>query len=379
MPFVIALSFASLSFGVQQRPFPPAQSSPNMAAPNQANADDEQQEAENQLQTGIALTKRGRFQEAIPHFLKARGRVVETFALDFNLALCYVGMRQYLLAIQELSNIHAGKQQRAEVENLLAQAYIGNHQQREALDAVNKAATISPHNEKLYLFVSDGCFEQGYYDLGIQITNLGLQNLPKSSRLLYQRGLFRMRLEEIEPANQDFELARHISPDSDIGYIAAVQEALSSGNIAGAIRTAREGIGKGHHHFMLLTMLGEALLRSGATPASLAEFSEAQGSLERAVSERPGYSSAQIALGKLYLLQRRVEEAIAHLDLGRQLDPYNPAAYTNLAEAYRINGNREKARQMLTVLAELNRQQAARISSASGGHSGIAAGPVAHP
>ncbi len=96
----------------------------------------------------------------------------------------------------------------------------------------------------------------------------------------YQRGLFRLRLDQIALANQDFEAVSKISPDSDIGYIAAVQQALSSGNIERAIQTAREGIRKGHRHYMLLTMLGEALLRSGVTPASPGEFGEAQAALE---------------------------------------------------------------------------------------------------
>src|SRR5205085_1972214 len=48
-------------------------------------------QAEGELQTGIALTRSGRFAEAIPHFLAARGRVSEEYAADFNLALCYVG------------------------------------------------------------------------------------------------------------------------------------------------------------------------------------------------------------------------------------------------------------------------------------------------
>ncbi len=333
------------------------------------------QQAETELQTGIALTQHGEFQQAIPHFLAARGRAAETFAVEFNLALCYVGIRQYPLAIDTLTNIHAAKRHQAEVQNLLAQAYIGAHRQREAMEALKSAAAITPNDEKLYVFVSDACLDQGDYALGMQTVDLGLKNLPESARLLYQRGILRLRLEQIDLADRDFELARKISPESDIGYIAAAQEALSSGDIPGAIRIAREGIGKGHRHYMLLTMLGEALLRSGVTPATPAEFAEAQSVLERAVAERPDYSSGQIALGKLYLLQSQPQQAIAHLELGRQLDPHNPAVYSNLAAAYRSSGDRENERKMLAILAALNREEAARISSAPGGHSGIAGPP----
>jgi predicted Zn-dependent protease len=257
----------------------------------------------------------------------------------------------------------------------LAQAYIGAHRQQDAMEALKSAAAITPNDEKLYVFVSDACLDQGYYDLGMRVVDLGLQNLRESARLLYQRGILRLRVEQIDLADRDFERAHKISPDSDIGYIAAAQEALSSGDIPGAIRVAREGIRKGHRHYMLLTMLGEALLRSGVTPASPAEFAEAQSVLEGAVAERPDYSSGQISLGKLYLLENRPQDAIAHLELGRQLDPHDPAVYANLAAAYRSGGDRENERKMLAMLAALNRQDAARIASAPGGHSGIAATP----
>ena len=113
------------------------------------------------------LTKRGQFQQAPPHFLAARGHVAEDFALEFNLALCYVGTRQFPQAIQILTHIGGGRH-RAEVDNLLAQAFVGDHQQEEALKALERAADASPKDERLYLLVSEACLDEGLYDLGIQ-------------------------------------------------------------------------------------------------------------------------------------------------------------------------------------------------------------------
>jgi len=333
---------------------------------------DEREQAENELQAGIALTKSGQFQQALPHFLAARGRVAEAFALEFNLALCYVGTRQFPQAIQILTHIGGGHA--AEVDNLLAQAFVGDHQQEQAMKALQRAAEASPNNEKLYLLVSEACLDEGLNDLGIRVLEVGLHNLPDSPRLLFERGLLHSQLEQADLAERDFQLVRKLSPDSDIAYIAAVQQALLSGNVQEAVRMAREGILKGHPHYLLLTMLGEALLRAGATPATPAEFGEAQAALERAVAQRPGYSSAHIALGRIYLSQQKIEDAISQLETGRQLDPRNRAVYAVLATAWRRAGQPDKAREALAALAELNRQEAARIGSADGGHSGYAGG-----
>src|ERR1035438_3215185 len=331
------------------------------------------QQAESDLGVGIALTKEGRFQQAVPHFLSARGHVAETFAVEFNLALCYVGTREFKQAIQILTHLADGKPS-AEVDNLLAQALIGDGQQEPALQAFLNAAELTPKNEKLYLLVSEACMDEGFHELGIQVLEIGLRNLPESARLHFERGLFRSQMDERDLANQDFELAQKLSPGSNIAYIAAAQQAFLSGDVQKVIRTAREGISRGHTHYLLLTMLGEALLRAGATPGTPDEFREAQEALEKAVAAQPGYSSAHIALGRIYLARERIEEAIAQLESAKQLDPRNRAVYTALANAYRRAGQAGKSREALAVLAELNRQEAGRIGSASGGHAGYAGG-----
>src|SRR5579863_1091389 len=61
------------------------------------------QEADAELQTGTALTRKGLFPEAIPHLLAARGRGANEYATNFNLALCYVGTSQFKPAIDVLN------------------------------------------------------------------------------------------------------------------------------------------------------------------------------------------------------------------------------------------------------------------------------------
>lgn len=365
--------------GGQQRPFSiQSQNNGNATRPVDGSGSDAEAEAERQLQLGIALTRQGQFQAAIPHLKAADGIARETFVVEFNLGLCYLGTHQLRLAIQTLKSLHGTKEQTAEIKNLLAQAYIGDHQQEKGWQAFTQAAALTPQNEKLYAFVSDACLEEGFYQLGIQVTETGLRNLPNSARLFLQRGLLRLRVEEFALARQDFEQAAKLSPASDIGYIATVQEALSAGDISSAIQRAREAIRAGHSHYMLLTMLGEGLLRAGASTSTPNELGEAQSALEQAASQQPGYSSAQISLGKIYLMEGRFPDAIARLELGRHLDPTNPAVYSNLASAYRHTGEQEKLRESLAMLQELNSQEAARLASADAGHNGVATGPPAH-
>jgi len=339
-----------------QAPFQTPQIQPNLAAQN------ENAGAEAELQAGIELTRRGRFEEAIPHFLAARGRVANEFVLDFDLALCYVATGQFKQAIPILSTLHSGGQATADVYNLLAQAYIGNAQPQEAFEAFQRAAALNPKNEKLYLYVADACMDHQYYTLGVDVVNLGLQRLPRSSRLYYERGVLHAFMDRPDLARNDLEQASKLAPGSNISYLAAAQKGMLDGNIPAAIQAAREGIQKDPKNYILLTILGHALIRSGAGPGQ-PDFAEAQGALERAVAERPNFAASQLALGQVYLMARRLDDAVARLDTARQLAPENKSVYSYLAMAYQRQGKLQEAQKMLAILERLNQEQAARYKS----------------
>jgi len=322
-------------------------------------------EGDAEMQQGIALTRKGQFQDAIPHFLNARGHVSQEFALDFNLALCYVATRQFDKALETLTTLRNGGSDTAEVENLFAQAYAGSGKPNEAMAAVESFARMAPKNEKLYLFAADACMEAGDYNLGLKIVELGLKSLPKSARLIFDHGMFLSQLDQFDVARDDFQRTQELAPGSDIAYIAGAQRAFFEGKMQEAAKIARQGLEKGNVHFLLLTIFGEAVLGSGAAPGQ-PDFDDAQAALEKVVTEHPNFAGAQLSLGKLYLVGGHVDYAIARLETARRIDPRNPAVYSNLANAYRRAGNVEKADEALASLSKLNLEEKERIGAAPG-------------
>ncbi|HET9401166.1 MAG TPA: tetratricopeptide repeat protein [Candidatus Acidoferrales bacterium] len=317
------------------------------------------------IQLGIDLTRQGKFAEAIRHFLAAQARVGDDFVLDFNLSLCYVATGQFKPAIALLNHVRAGGRDATEIENLLAQAYIGDGQQDRAFEAFQSAVRISPKDEKLYLYIADACMQSGNFDAGLKIVETGVNRLPKSAPLHLDRGLFFVQLDRVDDAQRDLVEAAKLAPGSDIAYIATAQADLLSGDVSGAVQAGREGIRKPHPHFMLPALFGEAVVRAGIDPQQ-PEFSEAVSALEKSTAERGGYSSAQLALAKLYLLENRIEDAIARLNIAGQLEPDNPAVYSNLVIAYRKRGDAAHAQEAAAMLARLNALQAQKIADAKG-------------
>lgn len=321
--------------------------------------------AEAEFQTGTKLTQQGMFSDAIPHLLAARGHVANTYAADFNLALCYVGSRQPKPAIAILETLRKANHANADVENLLAQAYIGDGQPEPAFEALRRAAMLTPKNEKLYLFVIDACMESHDYALGLRVLDLGLANLPESARLHYERGVFSSLSGDMDRAREEFHAVTQLNATSADSYLASAHEDLMDGNPEKAVRDARAGLSRGYRDPSLLTILAEALMMSGAFPGE-ADFAEAQKLLEEVVSLRPRDAGARAWLGKLYLLAGRIHEAITQLEVARDLDPRSPGAYASLAKAYRLNGDAQRSQQALTTLEKINQQEADKIASAPG-------------
>ncbi len=323
--------------------------------------------ADQELQTGTDLTRQGHFHEAIPHLLVAKGHVFNEFAADFNLALCYTATDQFEKAISILTALSSAPHPAVAVYNLLAQAYVGNSQPEQAFTALQEAAALRPGDEKLYVLVADACMDHPNYPLGVKVVNLGIENLPHSARLFYERGVFQTLLERGDLAATDFAQAAQLAPDTEIAYMATAQQNLVEGKISETIVAARQGIAAGHENYILFTLLGEALIRSGVAPGQ-PEFAEAETALEKSVAAHPDNSRSQIALAKIYLMAGRSDDAITHLEIARQLDPTNTSVYSHLATAYRQRGQLDQAQKMLAILANLNEAQVAKIRSGPTDH-----------
>jgi len=328
---------------------PQAQSSdaPSANAPAQA-----------EFQAGSDLTHQGQLQQAIPHLLAAQKAGLDPYATGVNLGICYVGLGRYNDAIASLNSLRSSGYKTAVVANLLTQAYLGASQMDAALEAFQQAASLTPKDEKLYAFVADACTDHQAYAIGLHVADIGLQQLPDSARLHYERALFLARLDRLEEAKPEFDRAAQLAPGTYVADLALVQKRLYDDDYKGAVQLLHEVVKAGHRDPQTLSLLGTVLLQAGAAPGD-PEFAEAKAALEESAAARPDYSATQIALGRIYSTEGRFQEAADHLEIGRRLEPGNRAVYAALAHVYRKLGDIEKARLMEAQLAQILAAQSA--------------------
>jgi tetratricopeptide (TPR) repeat protein len=211
---------------------------------------------------------------------------------------------------------------------------------------------LAPNDEKLYAFMADACTDQRNFDMGLRAMDAGLQHIPESARLHYERGLFLAQLGRLEDAKPEWDRAAQLAPDAYIATLALVQRDLYDGNIPSATHRMAVSVASGHRDYQTLSLLGTVLMHAGAAPGD-PEFARAQEALEESARTNPQYSATQIALGRIYILEDRFRDAVEHLEIGRRLEPRNPAVYSNLMRAYHHLGDRQKEREMQEQLAKL--------------------------
>ena len=83
---------------------------------------------------------------------------------------------------------------------------------------------------------------------------------------------------QFDLAEQDFQLAAKLAPEKDLSYVALGVSYMQLGDLPKAIASLRQRIKQKPDDFTLRYLLGEALVRSGATPGDAA-FTKAKASL----------------------------------------------------------------------------------------------------
>ncbi len=305
---------------------------------------------------GLALGSRGFFKEAIPYWKALSDSYPNSYAINFNLAACYLESKQFSETIEVLRLLSAHGHNTSEVKNLLGEAYEDNKQTKEAIEALREATLLAPEDENNYLDLAALCINHDAFDLGNEVIGVGLHFHPQSDRLIFERGLLHEIQNQFDLAEDDFQLASRVAPEKNLSYIGLSVSYIQSGNLQQAIRLLRRRVSEKSNDAMLQYLLGEALVRSGANPGN-PTFTEAQAALEKSISLDARFAPAQVELAKTFLTQNRIEEGVAHLERARELDPTDKAPYSQLAIAYRRQGKPELAKKMLTALIELNEQE----------------------
>ncbi len=306
-----------------------------------------------QFHAGSLLAGHGEYQNAIPFFEAARARYPQPYDVAFNLGLCYTEVKNFTQAIAVLSELRAHGNKTAEVDSLLAEAYEGNRQSKEAIDLLREATQLAPRDEGNYIDLAKLCADHNALDLALQVVQVGLHYLPDSDALLVEEGVIHAMAGRYQESENEFLAASHSDSVRGPALAGLGLTYIQKGDVHKALTTLRERAKQNSQNAALQYLLGEALIRTGLQPGE-AEFAEAVAALEKSVHLDPHFVHARVDLAKLYIREDRDSQGIRELRAAIQIDPMKVQAFALLASTLKKQGKPDEAAAMFAKVRELN-------------------------
>ena len=225
----------------------------------------------------------------------------------------------------------------------IAYARLGRGDQ--AVDALRRAAGLSPSRDEHWLNLTRELMELSRYGEAISAVQDALTSNPKSYALRLRLGaadLAAGRYAEAETAFRNLVVAGDPLPTS---YIGLAQVLLRTGRAQEAVSelsAARERLGA---TFLISYFQGLSLDRAGKRSQALAAFSEA-------IRLNPTSAEAHLELGKTTLALGRVRDGIVELEEALHLRPGDVQARRLLSRAYQREGDTKRAAQYAETVIE---------------------------
>jgi predicted Zn-dependent protease len=310
-------------------------------------------DGEANFQGGLILGRSGAHQASAALFAVARMNYRDPYLAGYNQLLMLIRAGTYPEAIQVFNQLVGEGYGKAELYNLISEAYLKKGDVKEAYDSLRTATKLEPTAEENYVDLAAICMDDESYDLGLEILDVGIHYVPNSYRLYVQRGFMLVMRGRMEDAEKQFQLASKLAPEKPLPYIALGEVWMQMGQAQKAADMLREKSRAPEANFLIPYIFAEALIRSGADPGT-PSAAEAMDALERSIRLNSKYAHSHAELGKLLLKQGELERAIPELKTATELDPDDSGSFYQLGQAYRKKGEKAKADEMLARVAQLH-------------------------
>lgn len=314
---------------------------------------------------GSCLLRLNRAQEAADVFKSVLDLDLNDPKTRLHVALAASALGKPKEAIAVLQPVARSSSPDADVLGVLAESYRADNQVQEAIATYRQAIELYPKEERLYLGLIALCQYYNSHELGFEVVDVGLKNVPSSARLHAMRGILFFQTGQPEKAVSDFERASEVAPSDALGQTGLALTRLQEGYVDEAIQIARDQLRNTPEDAAAAFILAQALTKK-ASGASDKHFAEAQATLEKSVQIAPQFAPARALLGKLYLQGNQVDRAVEQLEAAINLEPGNRAASYQLMIAYKRLGRSSDVQAMqdkIRTSVEHERREDERRSS----------------
>ena len=220
-----------------------------------------------------------------------------------------------------------------------------------AIMALRKRVQLEPKSANSYIALSEFCVKYRNPELALEILDLGLGRIPKSYRLLVQKGITLGQGQRYDQARTAFSDAIALNPGHSVALTALGVTLILSEEMPDALRTLENGVEQFPNDFYIHYIYGFALDRSQANEMGQDRRALAVKHLKRSIELNDRFPSAYYRLGKL-LAESDLDGAIKNLEAAVQLDPQLTAAKYQLGQLYLDSGRNDDGARLLQEVGE---------------------------
>lgn len=335
-------------------------------------------DGESHFAAGAMLVEHKSYAAAAREFGIARQTYKDPYIAGYDETLAYVNAENYTAALATANDLLNHGYRTAELAELAATAYQKSGRTQEAYNALRLAAHLNPKNEDAYIELCEMALDKDDYDLGLQIADIGISNLPASGHLYLQRGVMRAMKGQFGEAEKDFTRASELDPSEVLPDVALGLVAMQTGNLDGAVRNLRRAVARHPDNYLAQYWFSKALEHAGAAPGTK-EGAEVLSALEESVRLNPNFWHSRADLGKTLLDNGKVEPAIVQLQKAADLNPTATGPLYLLAQAYRRKGDNARARELVARVSTMqadDRDALAKTTLKNIGREGTTASPA---
>lgn len=302
-----------------------------------------------------SLVKQKRASEALPVFQHLAALEPSDAKELLDLASVQFLTAHYADVISTLTPFAAQQPTNVQALELLGEAYSMTSETDKALAVLATAIAANPGATQTYLAFANVCLAHGQFQTGLENLNAAIQRIPDAAPLYVARGVLFSELGQYENGEADFKHAEQLDPNVEGGSTAKGLAELQRDDLGDAETTIRAKLQIQPRDAFAQYLLAEVLTRKGATPGT-PEFQRALSAARQAVALKPDLAPARDLLGRLYLQQGEVEEAIRQSRLALQYNPADQKALYHLILALRKGGHTEEVPALLKLLVALRQQ-----------------------
>jgi tetratricopeptide (TPR) repeat protein len=309
---------------------------------------------------GACLAMLGQFEDATAILKQAIAAQPGSKQVRYNLALSEWRASHAEDALATLQPTDGNSYEDEEFLLLAADIYESQNDTARAIALLRRAILAQPKKVDAYLDLAYISYEHASPQVGVDVLNAGLTQLPENAQIYLVRGVLYAQLGKFMEATEDFATANRLDPNlsftaTAMGIVQSQEH--RSGEALDTFRAAA----KAHPKDALTQYLLAEALSQQAMPAS--HDTQAIAAAQLAARLDPHMVSAHDLLATLYLRDGHTQAAIEQCRTALATDPKDQQALYHLILALRKTDQKDQVPELLKQLMQLRtaaQQQAAQ-------------------